>query len=491
MSRLFKTTWHHLGLCMVLCLVMGLVLTACGSSTDTVAPAATTASATTAAATTAAATTSAAAGAATTTAAAGAATTAAAPGAIPPPAVPNAAAAKKFSGQTITVSIDSAGPGAQTDQQLVDQFTKDTGIVVKSNLHPDSASDYYASLTRLFQGKSNDIDVMTIDVIWPGAFAPNLLDLTPVLGDTANKLLLDTAVQNDTIGGKLVAMPFFGDFGILYYRTDLLKKYGFSAPPKTWDELEQQAKKIQDGEKASNPQFAGFVWQGKAYEGLTCDALEWIASSGGGTIIDQSGKVTLNNPNAVKALNRAKGWIGTISPTGVTSYQEEDARNVWGAGNAAFMRNWPYAYSLSADPTKSKVAGNFDVAPLPADSGSQPSGTLGGWQMAVNKYTKNPDASIEFVRYMTSNEVSKWRAVTGSYVPLNKEVLNDPDVIKTNPYLASTKEVVRVVRPSRTTGVDYNEVSTYFFQGVAKVLAGQDASSVLSDVQNKIQGVLK
>ena len=120
-------------------------------------------------------------------------------------------------------------------------------------------------------------------------------------------------IRNNTINGKLVAMPWFGDFGILYYRTDLLRKYGYSSPPKTWAQLGVMAKKIQDGEQASNPNFYGFVYQGNAYEGLTCDGLEWLASSGGGNFID-NGKASINNPRAVAILNLQRSWVGNITP---------------------------------------------------------------------------------------------------------------------------------------------------------------------------------
>ena len=111
------------------------------------------------------------------------------------------------------------------------------------------------------------------------------------------------------------------------------------------------ATKIQDGErKAGKPDFQGFVFQGKASESVTCNAIEWVYSYGGGTIVEPDKKVTINNPNAIKALETAKSWVGTISPLGVTTYGEEEARNIWQAGNAAFMRNWPYAYSLGQDP---------------------------------------------------------------------------------------------------------------------------------------------
>jgi len=123
---------------------------------------------------------------------------------------------------------------------------------------------------------------MMMDVVWPGAFAPYLVNLKPALGQQA-KLHAAGIVLNDTVKGKLVAMPWFGDFGILYYRTDLLKKYGYSKPPTSWAQLGAMAKKIQDGEKAANPSFVGYVYQGNAYEGLTCDSLEWLARAAAGS----------------------------------------------------------------------------------------------------------------------------------------------------------------------------------------------------------------
>ena len=168
---------------------------------------------------------------------------------------------------------------------LAQRFTKDTGIKVNVVPHPAASDASYSQLVRAFSSKSNSIDVAMLDVVWPGAFAPYLVDLGPKLGQQA-KLHAAGIVANNTVDGKLVAMPWFGDFGILYYRTDLLKKYGYKAPPTTWTELFAMAKKIQDGEQKSNPNFYGFVFQGNAYEGLTCDGLEWLASSGAGQIFD-------------------------------------------------------------------------------------------------------------------------------------------------------------------------------------------------------------
>src|SRR5690606_2246858 len=234
---------------------------------------------------------------------------------------------------------------------------------------PDLSNDRLGVYLQVFEARSPEIDVMQIDVIWPGDLAEHLVDLYEYGAREVVDQHFPAIVENNTVDGRLVGIPWFTDSGLLYYRTDLLEKYGFAGPPATWDELEEMARTIQDGERAAgNPDFWGFVWQGNSYEGLTCDALEWIASNGGGTIISPDGVVTIENPAAIAAVERAAGWVGTISPPGVTSFGEEDARNMFQAGNAAFMRNWPYAYSLGNAPD-SAIAGLFDVAPLPAGDG--------------------------------------------------------------------------------------------------------------------------
>ena len=412
--------------------------------------------------------------------------------AIGAPPVPNAKAIKaKYGGQTITFIGDSVGGGHTRDAALATRFSKDTGIKVKVQPHPTASDASYSQLARVFTSKSSSFDVAMIDVLWPAAFAPFLVDLKPKLGKQA-KLHAAGIVANDTVAGKLVAMPWFGDFGILYYRTDLLQKYGYSKPPTTWTQLFAMAKKIQDGEQASNATFSGFVFQGNSYEGLTCDALEWVASSGGGQFISNNGKVTINNPKAAAILDLVRKNIGVTTPRGVTSYQEGEAHTAFVTGQAAFMRNWPYAYSIAADPKQSKVVGKFSVTTLPHGAGNLSVATVGGWQLAVNKYSKHVDASIEFVRYMTSPAVEKFDAITNTNVPTIPAVAKDPAVVKVNPYLKpQIATVARVARPSNALGAKYNEGSKYIYQGISQILNGTPASSVLPGIQSKLQRLVK
>jgi trehalose/maltose transport system substrate-binding protein len=410
--------------------------------------------------------------------------------AYPAPKVPNAAAIKaKYHGQKITFVGDSVGNGHVRDLALAKRFTKDTGIKVNVVPHPAASDQAYSDLVRNFSQKSSSIDVAMIDVVWPGAFAPYLVDLKPKLGKQS-KIHAPGIVAADTVGGKLVAMPWFGDFGLLYYRTDLLKKYGYSKPPTTWNQLFAMAKKIQTGEQKTNPSFYGFVFQGNAYEGLTCNALEWIASAGGGHYID-NGKASINNSKAQTILDAMRAQIGKITPRGVTSYQEDQTEHAFDNGDAAFARNWPYQYGIGAT-AGSKVQGKFSVAPLPHGANGKSVATVGGWQLAVSKYSKHKDATIEFVRYMTSKPVEKFDAITNSNVPTIPSLAKDKQVYKTNPYLKpATASVARVARPSKFLKTHYNEASKAIFQGINQILNGTPAKSVLPSLQSKLNTILK
>jgi len=330
-------------------------------------------------------------------------------------------------------------------------------------------------------------------VIHPGILAQHAIDLTDAL-KAQNVEYFARIVENNTVDGKLVSIPFFTDAGLLYFRTDLLTKYGYEKGPETWTELEDMSKKIMEGERAANPDFQGFVFQGNSYEGLTCDALEWQASNGGGEIIDTDGKVTLNNPQAVAAFERAKGWVGTIAPEGVTTYGEEEARGVWQAGNSAFMRNWPYSYSLG-QAADSVIKDKFDVIPVPKGDGDggRNAATLGGWQVMVSKYSKNQDAAIELTKYITSRNIQKSYAIERSLYPTIPDLYEDADVLTANPFISKLGQVFlsAVARPSTPSGDLYGNVSTVYFTGVNQILTGQkDAAAAVEQMAKDIEDVM-
>jgi trehalose/maltose transport system substrate-binding protein len=184
--------------------------------------------------------------------------------------------------------------------------------------------------------------------------------------------------------------------------------------------------------------------------------------------------------------------VGTISPPGVTTYSEEEGRQLFQAGNALFMRNWPYAYALANDQA-SAVQGKFNVAQLPRGKAGHAS-TLGGWQLAVSKYSKHRAEAIELVRFLTSAHAQKVRAMGASLLPVRTSLYSDPEIIKVIPFLPGMKQTFEqaVARPSAATGADYNEVSTYYYEAVHSILSGhQTSSEALSDLNKLLRKVLQ
>ena len=384
----------------------------------------------------------------------------------------------------------------EADQAAIDYCTEETDLDVNVVNGPESATDRLALYLQFFGAQSSDIDALMIDVIWPGLLAEHLVDMNQYVSEEEKAAYFPRIIENNTVAGELLGIPWFVGAGLLYYRTDLLDEYGFDGPPETWVELEEMAATIQEGERADNPDFWGYVWQGAAYEGLTCDALEWQVSYGGGEIVEPDGTITINNEQAALAFDTAAGWVGNISPPGVVGYQEEDARGVWQAGNAAFMRNWPYAYSLG-QAEDSDIAGLFEVGLLPQGEGpdARNASTLGGWQMAVSRYSDNQDEAAAFAVCMTGYEAQKIRATVGSFNPTIDALYEDEEVLAANPFFGQLQDVFAqgaVARPSTVTAEDYNEVSTIYFQEVNRVLSGEtDGATAVANIEAQLESLLQ
>jgi trehalose/maltose transport system substrate-binding protein len=374
---------------------------------------------------------------------------------------------------------DLVGDNGRWTRAIAQEWAKKTNNTIEYISRPADATATLQLYLQYWGTKSADVDVYMVDVIWQGIAAPHAVDLNKYLRPDEIKEFFPRSIANNTVDGRLVSLPWFIDAGLLYYRTDLLEKYGYNAPPKTWEELAEMAQKIEQGERAAGkPDFQGFVFEGKASESLTCNAVEWIYSYGGETVIGPNKNVTINNLNAIKALKTAKSWVGTISPLEVTTYGEEEARNIWQTGNAAFMRNWPYAYPLAADPA-SPISGKFAVTVLPkgGDNGIN-AACLGGWQLMVSAYSKVPNASVDLVRYLTSPEIQKRHAIDLGLLPTLPALYSDPDLAAKIPWFKNAPDILAntVARPSTVTGASYNQLSTGLFENVNKVLTGEESA---------------
>ena len=375
---------------------------------------------------------------------------------------------------TVTVAGGAVGEELELTRKAAEMYMEENPDVKVSVLDtPDMVEDRRGLYLQFFESRSSEVDIYQIDVIWPGDMAEHFVDLYDFGAEEVIDQHFPAIVENNTVDGKLIGIPWFTDAGLLYYRTDLLEKYDLDVP-NTWTELEEAAQIIKDGEREEgNRDFQGFVWQGGPYEGMVCNALEWIDSAGGGTIISPEGEITINNDQAAEIISQAAGWVGTISPTGILSYAEEDSRAVWQNGNAAFMRNWPYAYSLSRG-EDSPIRDDFAVTTLPAVEGHDPAHTLGGWQLAVSKYSDNPEIAADVALFLAGYESQLMRATDGSMNPTIAELYEHEAVLEANPFFGDLYDVFvnAVARPSTISAPRYAEVSDAFVSEIHPVLSG-------------------
>jgi len=380
---------------------------------------------------------------------------------------------------TIVFAVGGAPSEIDYWHKVIKSFEeKNPGISVDLLRQPMNTAVRMQTLVTPLSSKESTPDVFLMDVAWVGQFAASGW-LTPlnkfVTKDhyDLNVFFKKTIKLADTYKSKLIALPVYIDAGLLYYRKDLLKKYGYSHPPVTWKELVEVAQKVQAGERKHNPKFWGFVWQGKQYEGLVCDFLEFIVSNGG-NILNSKGQPVLNSPNNVEALTFMRDLIHKykISPPNTyTEMMEEPVRRTFQSGNAMFERNWPYAWGLH-NSEKSPVKGEVGIAPLPHFPGHESAATLGGWHIGMNVYSKRKLAAWKFIKFVESYNTEKGFAMNLGWNPGRQDVYKDRDVIAKAPYLKALRKVFvgAVPRP----GVPYyTKLSDIIQKYVNAAIAGK------------------
>jgi trehalose/maltose transport system substrate-binding protein len=396
---------------------------------------------------------------------------------------------KKAEPVTITFScLNDWHSPAKIGPEAIAEFTRQTGTVVKTLPYGEELAQRRAQHLAWLESHASTPDVYETDIIELPGVAEHMLDLAQFVGEDA-KNHMPVVLKNFMFDSKLIAVPNNTDVGLLFYRTDLLRKYGYSAPPQTWEELTKMAAVIQARERAAgNKDFWGFAWEGDAWEGLTYTTLEWQVSSGGGHIIEPDGTVSVNNPQTIAALKRARSWVGTISPPGVTAYRMEDVLNIWQAGRVAFIRAWPYAYILSNRP-ESVIKGKFDVTYLPS-GGAGHTGTLGGWQFSVSKYSVHPREAAEFVKFLTSRQSQLRFTRELGWTPTRSDLYDDPNILLVNPYFRWLKDSlprIAVARPAGVARKSYTAVSDAYAQAVHSVLTGeQDPANAMAALEKTL-----
>ncbi len=391
---------------------------------------------------------------------------------------------------TLTLSRGSVN-GHDWMQDLIDKFTaKNPNIKVKSLFAPQSSTATHDQYVAQLSGGSSAVDLYQVDVIWPPEFAAAgwILPVDKWITGTFRDDLLPGPKLGTTIGGKMYAFPLFTDSGILVYRTDLLAKYK-QAPPQTFMDLVKVAQTIMKHEP-SVPN--GILWQGAQYEGLFCDVCELIWGNGGNILENFTGpKVVIDTPNNRYAVQWMVDTIHKykIAPLAVTTYMEEDTRHLWENGKSVFMRNWPYVWALGNLPS-SKVHGKFQIKTQVHGPNGKPAACLGGWNLAINAKSNNPDAAAKLALHLTSYESQKYQSIKASLNPTLASVYHDPDVLKVNPWYKNFFPVVKGALPRPVSKYE-TKISDRFTRQVHAALLGQiSVATALQNAQKDVEEVM-
>jgi trehalose/maltose transport system substrate-binding protein len=364
---------------------------------------------------------------------------------------------------------------------LARQFTQETGIRIRDIPTPENTLEGLDLELNLLRRGSSGADIVHVDLIWSGVFEPDLIDLQPYAAAEISSVEPEL-LPSYRVAGKIIAIPYQVNVGALEYRADLLREYGYSHPPKTWDELESMAGRIQAGERAKgNKDFWGYVWQGADAESLTCNALEWQVAEGGGRIIESDRTISVNNPASTRAWQRARRWISKISPPSVLAYQERDSQNVFDSGRAAFNRLWlgrsicrsERARQIYWRTSRSVVKTGF--ANMPGGSAGA-AATLGGFGLAVSAHSVHRQEAIQYLLFLIRSKIQLGETSQPSG--------NEPTVY-TGPSgmglysqfeQAKPRGSTLVSRPAIETGRDYRQVSAAYAAAVHSVLTGQKSA---------------
>lgn len=378
-------------------------------------------------------------------------------------------------------------------RKIADEYQKrNPNVKIEIEVGGATSEAQQQYLSTVLSSKDSVLDVVLIDVIRPAQWAAQgwAEPLDGYLGADRQKVMgqyLKAYVDANTVGGKIISLPYFADAQFMYYRKDLLEKYKRPVP-RTWDEMMETARVIMEGEK--NPNLQGFSTAGAPIEGTVCTYL--VPLWGMGSDLTRGGKLNLDTPQArqpFQLYGRMKQ--AGVLPRNIAEIPTDRIRIDMQAGNLIFAQSWGYVWNRLENDADSKVKGKIGVARLPHDQGGQSATCIGGWQLAVSAFSKNKQEAVKFVRYLSSPEVSEMQAVMASHLPVFPSVYKDPDVLKANPWFAEALPVVESAR-SRPVSHQYPQVSDAIRSNMNAYLAGtKTTDTALADMKSRLQPIFR
>lgn len=407
--------------------------------------------------------------------------------------------------------IFSFGPDESgTLQELVDRFNREHEGEIRVEYRQMSriTDEYFDELVSDFgAGATPPIDVIGGDVIWASEFADNgwIEDLTRRMYTDYSPRVPDAFLQapitSCSFENKFWGVPWFTDAGLLYYRRDLLEDAGFSEPPATWDELKEMAGRVTQEADVRH----GLVFQGAGYEGGVANALEFIWNAGGNVL---TGNITVNDPdkpfvvspnvieidseNSARGLGMERSMVEDgVSPQEVADFREQESLDAFNAGDAVFLRGWPYMYQIlgqdgRVDPDQ------VGIAQLPVAEQGMPSySCLGGWNMYINAESSNIDAAWTFVKYATAPERQKFRAREGAFLPTLTSLYEDQEIVSEVPVIDRGGNIIENNARSRPITPYYSDVSSRLAGTFNACLRGEvSPDEAVNNLQTELENIV-
>ncbi len=382
--------------------------------------------------------------------------------------------AKGAKGTVVYCTGKDTSGGQKASVKAFNSKYSSQGLSAKLLEFPESADLQHDQFAQRQQAKSADCDIFYSDVVWTAEFASQkwLLDMSDYVNSRKSEFVPSTlsTIQFD---GKYFGTPKQTDAGFIYTRNDKVKSI-----PSTWQALYADAKSK-----------GGIVYQGAAYEGLTCNFLE-LAFAAGGQVLSADGKKSvINSPENLKALQlMVDGVKNGTAPKAVTTYMEEQSRRAFESGKYPYMRNWPYAYALGE--MNPKVKGKIAVSPFPSFEGAGKGGVLGGHNLVISSYSKNPKGAVTLIDYLTQTEAETRDAAKYSLAPVLTAVYKEPAVTKALPFAAQLLQAVQQAKTRPVTPV-YPQVSQAIYKNVNQALSGQQSpQDALKNADSQINKAL-
>ncbi len=356
-----------------------------------------------------------------------------------------------------------------------------------------AASDLHQKyLNMVLTAKDPTLDIFLIDIIRPAQFAAAgwAEPLDHYLGADRESVMsryLPNYRAANTVGGKVIALPALADSMFLYYRKDLLAKYG-EKPPATWPELERISRKILDGEK--DPNLQGISFQGKAIEGAVCTFLLPYWSQGGEIIRD--GRMSFDRRKAEAGLAMWRQLVAAgVAKKNISEVSTDDTRKEFQAGKVIFGVGWGYAWNHFQSGAGTVVKDRVGVHKLPAMPGGESVSCMGGWNWAVSAFSRSKPESVALVRWLSSPAVAKRLAIQGSFHPAFASVYRDPEVLAAIPWFADALPVVESARPRPVTPV-YRQISDALRINTNTVMAGvKTPAQALDEIEQRVGRALR